>query len=91
LPFLLDKTRMGAGEIRGEEEGMIHRLGNPSSDPCGIALEKTVKGRVHRYSFRAWHPLVNIPAIHFTREELAAFLGLTVPPAPPRKKARRRI
>jgi hypothetical protein len=69
----------------------INRIGAPTSAPSGTALERSVKGRVHRYSLRAWHPLVNIPAIHFTREELARFLGLDIPGIPPRKPGRIRI
>jgi hypothetical protein len=69
----------------------IQRLGAPSSAASGLCIEATCKGRIHRYSFRAWHPLVNIPAIHFTREELARFLGLAVPGIPPRKRGRNRI
>jgi len=67
------------------------RLGSPSSDPAGCAIERTVKGRVHRYTVRAWHPTVNIPALHLSREELAHFIGAVIPPDPPRKKAKSRI
>ena len=63
------------------------RLGNPSSDPTGCCIERTVKGQIHRYSLRAWHPLYKIPAIHFSREELAHFIGATIPE---RKQAARR-
>jgi hypothetical protein len=57
----------------------------------GIALERSVKGRVHRYSLRAWSPFTTIPAEHFSREELAQFLGLEIPVAAPRKRGGIRI
>jgi hypothetical protein len=69
----------------------INRIGSPSSAASGIAIERTCKGKIHRYSFRAWHPGASIPAVYFTREELARFLGLTVPPRPARRRGRIRI
>lgn len=54
------------------------RLGAPSSDPIGCALESTCKGSSRRISLRAWHPLVNIPAQYFSIEEIANALGLTI-------------
>lgn len=55
------------------------RLGAPVSDPVGCALESTCKGSRRRISLRAWHPLVNIPAQHFSIEELAQRFGLIIP------------
>lgn len=55
------------------------RIGSPVSDPVGIAVEMTSKGKNRRLSIRAWHPLVNIPARHFSIEEFAQALGLIVP------------
>jgi len=56
------------------------RIGAPSSDPVGCAIESTCKNRRRRISIRAWHPLVNIPARHWTIEEFAHELGLIIPP-----------
>ena len=67
------------------------RLGPPVTDPAGCAIESTCKGNRRRISLRAWHPLVNIPARHWTIEEFAQALGLTIPPAKPRKPARSTI
>lgn len=65
------------------------RLGAPVSDPVGLSIESTCKGNRRRISLRAWHPLVNIPAQHFSIEEFAHEFGLTIPPASkPRKPAR---
>jgi len=69
----------------------VIRLGSSVSDPIGCAIESTCKGSRRRISLRAWHPLVNIPARHWTIEEFADALGLTIPPAKPRKPARSRI
>lgn len=55
------------------------RLGSPVSAPVGVAIESTCKGRNRRISLRAWHPLVNLPAVHFSIEEFAHALGLIVP------------
>ncbi len=63
------------------------RIGSPSSDPVGIYIESTCKDSHRRISLRAQNPLVNIPAQHFSLEELAHALGLTIPP---RKKAERK-
>lgn len=62
------------------------RLGAPVSDPTGCAVEMTTNGCHKRISLRAWHPLVNIPALHFTIEEFAHALGLIVPERPPAKR-----
>lgn len=67
------------------------RLGDPSSAPVGVALESTCKGNRRRISLRAWHPLVNIPAQHFSLEEIARAFGLVVPASKRRKPARSRI
>jgi len=69
----------------------LTRLGLPVTDTVGLAIERTVKGRNHRYTVCAWHPTVNIPALHLSREELAHFIGAVIPPDPPRKKAKSRI
>jgi len=67
------------------------RLGAPSSDPVGCALESTCKGNRRRISLRAWHPLVNIPALHFSIEEFAHALGLIVPPRSAKKRGKNRV
>lgn len=55
------------------------RLGAPVSAPVGCALESTCSGSRRRISLRAWHPLVDIPAQHFSIEEFAHALELIVP------------
>ena len=67
---------------------MTLRLGALASAPAGICIERSCKGKIHRYSLRAWTPHENIPAQHFTREELAGFLVLRIPEKQPRKKPR---
>lgn len=67
------------------------RLGSPSSDPVGIALESTCKGRNRRISLRAWHPSANINAHHWTIEEFARALGLTIPPRAGKTRGKSRI
>jgi hypothetical protein len=69
----------------------VSRLGSPAVAPVGLAIERTVKNRVYRYAVRAWHPLVNIPSLYLSREELAHFIGAVIPPAKPRKPARSKI
>jgi hypothetical protein len=66
------------------------RLGAPSSDPVGCCIESSCKGSRRRISLRAWHPLVNIPAQHFSIEEFVHKFGLIVPPrkTPAARKAR---
>lgn len=63
------------------------RLGALVSDPVGISIESTCTGSRRRISVRAWHPLVSIPAVHFSIEEFAHALGLIVPE---RKKSERK-
>lgn len=55
------------------------RLGAPVSAAAGCSIESTCKGENRRISIRAWHPLVNIPAQHFSIEEFAHAFGLIVP------------
>jgi hypothetical protein len=69
----------------------VIRLGAPSSDPAGCCLETTFKGHQRRLTIRAWHPLVNVPAQHFTLAELAHALGLIVPARSEKKRGRNKI
>jgi hypothetical protein len=85
------KRRSPRSTSRGILRLSNNRLGAPSSDASGTAIEKTIKGRIHRYSLRAWHPAASIPAAHFTREELASFIGVVIPPTTPRKPPRRKV
>ena len=64
------------------------RMGSPVSSPAGVAVESTCKGGNRRISLRAWHPLVNLPAVHFSIEEFAHTFGLTIPPPSPRKRGK---
>jgi hypothetical protein len=59
------------------------RLGAPVSAPSGCSIEAVGKGRNRRISLRAWHPLVNIPAQHFS---IGEFLGAFKLALPPRKQ-----
>ncbi len=67
------------------------RIGSPSSDPVGIAIESTCSGTRRRVSLRAWHPSAKINAIHFSVEDFAHALGLTIPPRSEKKRGRNKI
>jgi hypothetical protein len=69
----------------------VIRLGSPVSEPHGVSLEVMGKGGKKRVSLRGWNRYDGILAHHWTIEEFAQALGLTVPPAKPRKPARSRI
>ena len=63
------------------------RLGTNPSASSGISLEVTGRKGIKRVSLRGWFPHENtIPAVHFTLEEFAYTLGLTVPPMKKREK-----
>ena len=63
------------------------RIGSPITDPHGVSLEVAGKGSSRRVSLRGWNRYDGTLAHHWTIEEFAHALGLTVPP---RKKAERK-
>ena len=67
------------------------RIGAPSSDSTGCALEVTCSGTRRRVSIRAWSPFTTIPTQHYSIEEFAAALGLTVPPRSEKRRGRNKV
>lgn len=69
---------------------MIPRIGISDSAPEGIAIERNGPNRVSVITWRTVHGMRIRTAEHFTRQEVAHFIGATIPPRL-RKRPRGRV